>query len=134
MNIEGKIKIANKWIDGQVDKNQFDFENKGKVGKGKLTWFDVDKTNDEDIFIATTKKFVCFGDNIGFIEANLGQQLQIKGRLRGKEFTNQEGKKVKFDEVVINEVMIAEKNISKHNQDKANGYQPQDENDMEIPF
>lgn len=141
MQIIGKCKIANQWKDGVVDKNAFDFENKGKVAKGRLTWSDVVKGRDgaKDTFISTTKKFLCFGATIDFIEQNLGQQLEIVGNLKTTQFTNGEGKVVKFDEIVINEVKIAEKYVSKHSQDKSNGYAPQsnhveEEQDDEIPF
>lgn len=137
MEISGKVKIANKWDNGQIDKNSFDFENKGKVARGKLTWSDVEKGRDgaKDTFTSSTKKFICFGANIDFIEQNLGQQFQIKGKLKGKEFTNGEGKKVKFDEIVLEEVALAEKIVSKHQQDKSNGYQPQvEDSDDSIPY
>jgi single-stranded DNA-binding protein len=141
MQIIGKCKIANQWKDGAVDKNSFDFENKGKVAKGRLTWSDVIKGKDgaKDTFVSTTKKFLCFGANIDFIEQNLGQQFEIVANLKTTQFTNNEGKVVKFDEIVINEIKLAEKSVSKHSQDKSNGYAPQsnyveEELDSEIPF
>lgn len=141
MQVIGKCKIANQWKDGAVDKNSFDFENKGKVAKGRLTWSDVIKGKDgaKDTFVSTTKKFLCFGANIDFIEQNLGQQFEIVGNLKTTQFTNAEGKVVKFDEIVINEVKLAEKSVSKHSQDKANGYAPEanhveDQLDDECPF
>lgn len=141
MEISGKVRIANKWNNGQIDKNSFDFEVKIGVGKGRLTWTSVEKGKNgaKDSFISSTKKFVCFGNNTAFIEKNLGQQLEIKGRLVGKQFVNGEGKKVKFEEIFINEVSLAETEQSKHHQAKSNGYQPQVESeeldsDSEIPF
>jgi single-stranded DNA-binding protein len=141
MQIIGKCKIANQWKDGAVDKNSFDFENKGKVAKGRLTWSDVIKGKDgaKDTFISTTKKFLCFGANIDFIEQNLGQQFEIVGNLKTTQFTNNEGKVVKFDEIMINEVKLAEKYVSKHVEDKSNGYAPQanhieEELDDSLPF
>jgi len=137
MQVSGKCKIANQWKDGAVDKNAFDFENKGKVAKGRLTWSDVVKGRDgaKDTFVSTTKKFLCFGATIDFIEQSLGQQLEIVGNLKTTQFTNGDGKVVKFDEIVINEVKLAEKYVPKHSQDKGNGFQPQsDIIDDEVPY
>jgi len=135
MNISGKCKIANKWVDGGIDKNSFDFENKGKVGKGRLTWADGVKgrNGEKDSFIYTTKKFICFGANIDFIENNLGQQFVITGYLKTvklpfPQFKNEEGKPISYDEITINGVSLAEgEKQSEHNKSKSNGYQPQQE-------
>lgn len=136
MQVIGKCKIANQWKDGAVDKNAFDFENKGKIAKGRLTWSDVVKGRDgaKDTFVSTTKKFLCFGGTIDFIEQNLGQQFEIVGNLKTTQFTNGEGKVVKFDEIVINEIKLAEKNISKHSQDKGNAYASDRDFDDSLPF
>jgi single-stranded DNA-binding protein len=140
MQISGKCKIANQWTDNQIDKNAFDFKNRGKVASGKITWTDVVKGRDgaKDTFISTTKKFICFGANIDFIEQNLGQQFEIVGNLKTTQFTNTEGKVVKFDEIVINEVKLADKSVSKHVADKGNGYAPEsnhvEESSDEIPW
>jgi len=146
MQISGKCKIANQWKDNQIDKNAFDFENKGKVGKGRLTWSDVikGKNGEKDAFISTTKKFICFGANIDFIEQNIGQQFEIVGSLKTvklpfPQFKNEQGKAISYDEIVINEIKLAEaKAQSEHHQAKSNGYQPQQEDNMiddsEIPF
>lgn len=137
MQISGKCKIANQWSNGKVVQGAFDFENKGKVGKGRLTWSDVVKgrNGEKDTFISTTKKFICFGANIDFIEHNLGQQLEIVGNLKTEQFDGKEGK-VKYDQIVINEVKLAEaKTQSDHHKAKSNGYQPQEEDmDDEILF
>lgn len=127
MQISGKCKIANQWTDGKIDKNAFDFKNRGKVGSGKITWTDVVKGRDgaKDTFISTTKKFICFGANIDFIEQNLGQQFEIVGNLKTTQFTNTEGKVVKFDEIIINDVKLADKSVSQHVKDKGNGYAPE---------
>ena len=148
MKISGKCKIANKWEDGVLDKNAFDFENKGKVAKGRLTWFDTEKDREGvKKFVSTTKKFLCFGATIDFIEQNLGQSLEIEGSLKSNEFTNDTGKKVKYEEIIVNEVKLAEEKQfdgrnfvkaaqSAHNAAKSNGFQPQaEEEDLdEIPF
>lgn len=111
MQISGKCRIANQWSDGQVDKGAFEFENKGNLGKGRLCWTDVSKGKNgaKDTFVTSNKKFICFKENIAFIEANLGEQLEINGLLKGEQFKGQDDKIVKYELVIINEVKLAEK-------------------------
>lgn len=141
MQISGKCKIANQWQNGQIDKNSFDFENKGKLGKGRLTWTDsVKDKNGEKAFVSTTKKFVCFGDSVQFIEKNLGNQFEIVGNLKTvklpfPQFKNEQGKAISYDEIAINEVKLAQPAISQHSKQKSDGLQPQnDESSEEIPW
>lgn len=141
MQIIGKCRIANQWVNGQINKDTFDFENKGKVGKGRLSWSDVVKGRDgaKDTFSSTTKKFICFGANIDFIEQNLGQWLEIVGSLKTEQFNDKEGKVVKYDQIVVNEVKLAEKKIDKHSVAKSNGFtsqsnHPDEDSDEFVPF
>jgi len=123
MQISGKCKIANKFIDNKLSE-QFDFENKGKLGVGRLTWSDVvkDKDGGKPTFVNSTKKFICFGGNIDFIEQNLGQFFEIVGNLKTEQFKGNDDKMVKYDQIVINEVRLAEKKVDSHNAAKADGY------------
>tara|TARA_R110000868_G_scaffold17344_1_gene76362 strand:- start:34038 stop:34466 length:429 start_codon:yes stop_codon:yes gene_type:complete len=142
MQLSGKCRISNKWLNGAVDKDSFDFENKGKIGVGRLNWSDVvkGKNGADNSFSSTTKKFICFGANIDFIEQNLGQWLEIVGNLKGEQFTNDKGEVVKYDQIVVNEVKLSEKKIDSHSSSKSNGFAPEsnrDEDDLdsdEIPF
>lgn len=143
MQISGKCKIANQWKNGEVDKNSFDYVAGEKVGRGRLTWSDIikGKSGEKDSFISTTKKFICFGANIDFIEQNLGKQFEIVGNLKTvklpfPQFKSDQGKAISYDEISINEVKLAEaKPQSDHYKAKANGYQPQqEEQDDEIIF
>jgi len=137
MQISGKCKVANKWVDRKIDKDQFDFENKGSFSVGKLTWSDTvkDKSGKQD-FVYSTKKFICFGANSDFIANNLSSYLNIVGNIKTESFTDKEGKLVKYDLIVLNEVSLAEKKepINKHNQSKANGFVPDVNMDDEIPW
>lgn len=137
MQIAGKCKIANKWVGGKVEKDSFDFEIKGAVGKGRLTWSDVikGKNGEKDTFINTTKKFVCFGDNINFINQNLDKYLEIVGKFKANQFTDNKGETIKYDEIVISEVYLsAVKGQSQYDKAKTNGYQNHNDFDDEIPF
>lgn len=130
MQITGKCKIANKFINDRIDKNQFEFENKGKLGVGKLSWTDTAKDkNGQKIFKTSTKKFICFGANIDFIEQNIDKALEIEGNLVSESFKGQDGKIVRYDQIIVNKVEWFVEKPSKHQQDKSNGYQPQPEED-----
>lgn len=138
MKIIGKCKIANKFVNDKIDKNQFEFENKGKLGVGKITWTDTAKDkNGQKIFKTSTKKFICFGANIDFIEQNIDKTFEIDGNLVSESFKGQDGKTVKYDQIIVNKVELFVEKPSKHQQDKANGYQSQAEEDFisdQIPF
>jgi hypothetical protein len=110
MQVSGKCKIANKWVDRKLDKDQFDFDNKGSFSVGKLTWSDSvkDKSGNQS-FVYSTKKFICFGANGDFIESNLSNYIDIVGNIKTESFTNKEGEVIKYDLIVINEVKLSEK-------------------------
>jgi len=135
MKISGKCKIANKFIDDRPAKDQFEFENKGKFGMGKLTWTDSGKDKaGNKTFKTSTKKFICFGANIDFIEQNIDKEFEIEGNLIGEVFKGQDGKNVKYDQIVLNNIGLFVREVDKHSVDKGNGYQPQVDTDDEIPF
>jgi single-stranded DNA-binding protein len=142
MQIYGKCKIANKWVNNEIDKNQFDFENKGMMAIGTLQWSDVKKGKNgaKDEFTTTTKRFITFDSgNIDLIQSSLGQNIMIEGKLQGSSYTDKEGKKKKNEQVIIDKVSLAEGSISKHSVDKGNGYvaesnQDEEGDDSEIPF
>ena len=110
MQISGKVKIANKWVDGAIDKNAFDYEHCGNYAKGRLSWSDVKKgkSGEKPTFVTTTKKFLAFGDSMQVIGNNLGKFLTITGQLKGEEF-EAEGKKIKYDQVMISTAEVFEK-------------------------
>lgn len=125
MQINGKCKIANKWINNEIDKNQFDFENKGMMAIGTLQWSDVKKGKNgaKDEFTTTTKRFITFDSGtIDLIQSSLGQNIMIEGKLQGSSYTDKEGKKKKNEQVIIDKVSLAEGSISKHSADKGNDF------------
>lgn len=134
MKIMGNCKIANKFVDNKPDKNQFDFENKGKLGVGKLTWTDASKDKEgKKVFKTSTKKFICFGANIDFFEQNIDKEFTIEGNLVSEQFKDKEGKTVKYDQVIVNHVGLFEKEVDNHSKAKANAYVEESEDEM-IPF
>ena len=142
MQINGKCKIANKWVNNEIDKNQFDFENKGMMAIGTLQWSDVKKGKNgaKDEFTTTTKRFITFDSGtIDLIQSSLGQNIMIEGKLQGSSYTDKEGKKKKNEQVIIDKVSLAEGSISKHSADKGNGFVTEsnyveEELDDSIPF
>ena len=143
MQINGKCKIANKWINNEIDKNQFDFENKGMMAIGTLQWSDVKKGKNgaKDEFTTTTKRFITFDSGtIDLIQSSLGQNIMIEeGSDEDDAEDAKEGKKKKNEQVIIDKVSLAEGSISKHSADKGNDFvaesnHVEEEFDDSIPF
>jgi len=140
MQVKGKVKINNKWIDNQIDKSQFDFESRGNIAFGSIQWTDVKKGKNgaKDEFTTTTKRFATFDANvISFLENALGQQIEIEGKLVGSSYVDKEGKKKIQERIVIDKASLAEKKIDKHSAAKGDAYAPQNfmnDNDDEVIF
>ena len=137
MEIKGKVKICNKWIDGELDKSAYDFENRGTYAFGTLQWTDVKKgkNGDKDEFTNTKKKFILFDSGfMDLIEQTLGNQIEIEGKLEGSKYADKKTGEVKNSEQIkISKVSVVEKEISQHSKDKGNAY-INDVSDDEIPF
>ena len=136
LNERTKYRIANKFINGKVDKDQFDFENKGNYGKGRLSW-SVAVKGDQMTFENSSIGFVCFGDNIKLIEDNLGAKFSIDGSISQKKNPKATGDQPKtYWQIVAFGVQVIEEGekISKHSQDKANAFVSDDLEDEFIPF
>jgi hypothetical protein len=119
INEKTKYRISNKFINGKVDKDQFEFENKGKFGKGRLTWSVPIKKDGQTTFENSSIGFVCFGDNVGLIESNLGAKFSIGGTISQKKNPNATGDQPKtYWQIVAYEVSIAEESLNQHSVDK----------------
>ena len=143
MSINGntKYRIANKWNDEtkQFDKNQFEFENKGKFATGKLNW-SIKKTDKEGAtsFLNASMKFICFKETMVLMESNLGAKFTINASLEPVSFDGKDGKKVNYFQFIIYQADIVEQVIDAHNEAKGNAYQPEKKEeeilDDDIPF
>lgn len=144
INERTKYRIANVWSkeENQFIQNQFDFEDKGNVGVGKMNWSTQKKNKQGEVsFVNSSLKFICFGDSKNLIANNLGAKFNIEASLCNESFTNQEGKKIQFWQLTVFEASLAEddspkkapEKIDKHNTSKANGYVDEIEDD-EIPW
>jgi len=136
LNNTTKYRVGNKFINGKVDQNQFDFENKGNYGKGRLTWSTAIKKNGQTTFESSSIGFVCFGENISIIENNLGSKFNIEGTIAQKRNPNATGDQPKtYWQIVVFGVNILEddqfekaaKAVDKHNKAKANAFVAEEE-------
>lgn len=142
LNITTKYRVANQWIDGKLQKDKFEFHNKGNIGVGKLNWSIQEKRGSEVIFKTSKADFICFGENIAIFENNLGASFDIEGSIFVDSYTNKKGEMVYPFKIKVWSVSVADaelKPIDSHSQAKANGYVKQDEAeeeiiDDEIPF
>lgn len=141
LNNTTKYRIANKFIDGKLNKDQFDFENKGKYGKGRLSWSVPIKKDGQTTFENSSIGFICFGENIEIIENNLGAKFDITGNISQKKNPNATGDQPKmYWQIIVNEARVIEEEkpkVDKHSTSKANGYIKQPEEDLDddlVPF
>jgi hypothetical protein len=136
LNNTTKYRIANKFINGKLKQDEFDFENKGKYGKGRLSWSVPIKKDGQTTFDNSSIGFVCFGENIEIFANNLNAKFDITGNISQKKNPNATGDQPKnYWQIVVNEVKIIEeaKPVNAHNKAKGNGYVVE-ENDNDIPW
>ena len=135
INERTKYRISNKWNNEtkKFDQDQFDFEDKGKVGVGKLNW-STKKTDKqgEVSFTPSSLKFVCFGETKELIANNLSAKFHIEASLCNESFTNQEGKKISFWQLTVFKAEIAEQGEYKEPTKKDEP--AEDLEDDDIPF
>ena len=133
MKISGKVKINNKWIDNRIDESKYEFEDRGNVAFGSLSWRDVKKgkNGQKDEFTSTTKRFVSFNtDTIRIIKDSLGNFINIEGKLLGSQYTNKEGVREKSEQIVVDKAEPLEGSHKSHPKESNSSI----ENDDEIPF
>tara|TARA_R110002126_G_scaffold155294_2_gene302322 strand:+ start:46 stop:483 length:438 start_codon:yes stop_codon:yes gene_type:complete len=137
LNITTKYRVANQWIDDKLQKDKFEFENKGNIGVGKLSWSIQEKKGGEVVFKTSKADFICFGENISIFENNLGANFNIEGSIFVDSYTNKKGETVYPFKIKVWKASVVDaelKPINSHNQAKANGYVKQDEVKIEDDF
>jgi hypothetical protein len=139
LNNTTKYRIANKFTNGKLNKDEFDFENKGKYGKGRLSWSVPIKKDGQTTFDNSSIGFVCFGENIEIFANNLNAKFDITGNISQKKNQNATGDQPKnYWQIVVSEVKIIEeaKPVDSHNTAKANSYvkETEDLDDDLLPF
>ena len=141
LNNTTKYRIANKFDGINPIKDQFEFEDKGNVGVGRLNWSTQKKNKQGEVsFVNSSLKFICFGEAKDLIANNLGAKFNIEASLCNESFIGKDGKKISFWQLTVFKAEIAEdsfertaKMVDKHNTSKANGY-VDEIGDDEIPW
>jgi|SRR6056300_640727 len=133
-----KIRIASVWNNDtkSYEKGVFEIRESDKAISGKVNI----SSKKDDKYISKTLPFIAFKSKID--ELTTFALLHSKGKLFDAEFNlmvdsfeDSNKKNVIFIKLVINEARLKEGTIDKHNEAKANGYQPQQELiDDEIMF
>lgn len=131
-----KLRITNTYNKEtkQYEKESFDIRESEKIITGKVNI--SSKKNDK--YISKTLPFIAFKSKIDIeteraILDSRGQLFEAEIGLMVDNFQDQKtGKTITYAKVVINKAKFEA--VDKHNQAKANGYQPEAEDLTEIPF
>ena len=130
-----KLRITNTYNkeSNQYNKNDFDIRESEKSITGKVSI----STKKDNKYISKILPFITFKSKID--RETERAILDSKGKLFDAEiglmvdnFQDQTGKTITYIKVVINQARFEA--ADKHNQAKANGYQPEDMLDDDIPF
>lgn len=130
-----KLRISNTYNkeSNQYNKNDFDIRESEKSITGKANI----STKKDNKYISKTLPFIAFKSTIDTeteraILDSRGQLFDAEIGLMVDNFQDQTGKTITYIKVVINKAKFEA--IDKHNQAKANGYQPEDMLDDDIVF
>ena len=128
-----KLKLQNKWNNDtrQFDKSSFELKESDKTISGKVSITSKQK----DKFVSKSLPFILFKSQTSEQTQDAvksGQPFMADFTLGVNEFDGEGGKKVSYIQMVIKEATLAEQQ-SDHHRAKANGFQPQDDFDDEIP-
>jgi hypothetical protein len=130
-----KLRISNTYNkeNNQYEKGTFEVRENEKSITGKVNI----SSKKDNKYILKTLPFVAFKSKIDreterAILDSRGQLFDAEIDLIVDNFQDQTGKTITYIKLVINKAKFEA--IDKHNQDKANGYQPEDLLDDEIPF
>jgi len=130
-----KLRITNTYNreNNQYEKGTFDIRESEKSITGKVNI----STKKDDKYISKTLPFIAFKSKIDreterAILDSRGQLFDAEIGLMVDNFQDQTGKTITYVKVVINQARFEA--VDKHNQAKANGYQPEDLLDDDIPF
>jgi len=131
-----KLRISNTYNkeNNQYEKGTFDIRESEKKIEGKVSI----SSKKDDKYISKTLPFIAFKSKIDreterAILDSRGQLFEAEIGLMVDNLQDQKTKKtITYVKVVINQAKFEA--IDKHNQAKANGYQPEDMLDDDIPF
>lgn len=130
-----KLRISNTYNkeNNQYEKGTFEVRENEKSITGKVSV----SSKKDDKYISKTLPFIAFKSTIDTeteraILDSRGQLFDAEIGLMVDNFQDQTGKTITYIKVVINKAKFEA--IDKHNQAKANGYQPEDMLDDDIVF
>ena len=130
-----KLRITNTYNkeNNQYEKGTFDIRESEKSITGKVSI----STKKDNKYISKTLPFIAFKSKIDreterAILDSRGQLFDAEIGLMVDNFQDQTGKTITYVKIVINQAKFEA--VDKHNQAKANGYQPEDLLDDKIPF
>ena len=130
-----KLRISNTYNkeNNQYEKGTFEVRENEKSITGKVSI----SSKKDDKYISKTLPFIAFKSIIDreterAILNSRGQLFDAEIGLMVDNFQDQTGKIITYAKVVINKAKFEA--VDKHNQAKANGYQPEDLLDDKIPF
>jgi len=130
-----KLRITNTYNkeNNQYEKGTFDIRESEKSIIGKVNI----STKKDNKYISKTLPFIAFKSKIDreterAILDSRGQLFEAEIGLMVDSFQDQTGKTITYVKLVINQARFEA--VDKHNQAKANGYQPEDFISDEIPF
>jgi hypothetical protein len=130
-----KLRISNTYNkeNNQYEKGTFEVRENEKSITGKVSI----SSKKDDKYISKTLPFIAFRSTIDreterAILNSRGQLFDAEIGLMVDNFQDQTGKTITYAKVVINKAKFEA--VDKHNQAKANGYQPEDLLDDKIPF
>ena len=130
-----KLRISNTYNkeNNQYEKGTFEVRENEKSITGKVSI----SSKKDDKYISKTLPFIAFKSIIDreterAILNSRGQLFDAEIGLMVDNFQDQTGKTITYAKVVINKAKFEA--VDKHNQAKANGYQPEDLLDDKIPF
>tara|TARA_R100000951_G_scaffold113765_1_gene116497 strand:+ start:1089 stop:1487 length:399 start_codon:yes stop_codon:yes gene_type:complete len=130
-----KLRISNTYNkeNNQYEKGTFDIRESEKSITGKVSI----SSKKDDKYISKTLPFIAFKSKIDreterAILDSQGQLFEAEIGLMVDNFQDQTGKTITYIKLVINKAKFEA--VDKHNQAKANGYQPEAEDLTGIPF
>lgn len=130
-----KLRISNTYNkeNNQYEKGTFEVRESEKSITGKVSI----SSKKDDKYISKTLPFIAFKSTIDreterAILDSRGQLFDAEIGLMVDNFQDQTGKTITYIKLVINKARF--KAVDKHNQAKANGYQPDNLLDDDIPF
>lgn len=130
-----KLRLQNVWNNdtNSYDKNNFELRESEKTISGKVSI----TSKKDDGYISKPLPFIAFkskidNDTLNALLNSRGESFEAEFNIAVDSFKDNQGKEVKYHKLVINKAVFG--GISQYEKDKANGYQPEEDDSDSIPF